>query len=112
VLTSPDGPVFSDRDRWEGAFDDALVHVQWDPERSLRGAALHHYSIQVGLSRDIIREFVDEWIVELEDFSSTVAKLRSLLRSGEFKKAQRLLPRTKLYAPPEESIDRIFFGHR
>ncbi|WP_345630475.1 DUF4291 family protein [Rugosimonospora acidiphila] len=25
----------------------AAVHVQWDPERSLRGAALHHYSIQL-----------------------------------------------------------------
>lgn len=28
----------------------AEVHVQWDPERSLRGAALNHYSIQVGVS--------------------------------------------------------------
>ncbi len=24
----------------------AAVHVQWDPERSLRGAALNHYSIR------------------------------------------------------------------
>ncbi|MFD4364756.1 DUF4291 family protein [Streptomyces anulatus] len=27
----------------------APVHVQWDPERSPRGAALNHYSIQVGI---------------------------------------------------------------
>ncbi len=112
VLTSPDGPVFSDRQRWEMAFDNALVHVQWDTERSIRGAALDHYSIQVGLSRDIIREFVDDWVVGIEDFSPTVAKLRPLIRGGELEKARRLLPEAKLYSPPDESIDRIFFGNR
>lgn len=47
----------------------AHVHVQWDTERSPRGAALDHYSIQIGLSRHIIREFVDSWILRIDDIS-------------------------------------------
>ena len=35
--------------------DQARVHVQWDPERPLRGEKLPHRSIQVGLSRHVIR---------------------------------------------------------
>jgi hypothetical protein len=39
------------------------VHVQWDPERSLRGAALNHYSIQVGVGRALIRAYAEQWVV-------------------------------------------------
>lgn len=58
VLTSPDGPIFGNAAHWQTAFEHAHVHVQWDTERAPRGAALDHYSIQVGLSRHVIREFV------------------------------------------------------
>lgn len=47
----------------------AAVHVQWDPERSPRGAALNHYSIQVGIGRHLIRTFTDDWIVSLTDLT-------------------------------------------
>src|SRR5262245_22423382 len=46
--------VFASPEEWAGQFAAAPVHLQWDPERSLRGAGLPHYSIQVGLSRHIV----------------------------------------------------------
>lgn len=50
----------------------ARVHVQWDPERTLRGAALNHYSIQVGIGRTLIRTFAEDWVAGLTDLTPTV----------------------------------------
>jgi hypothetical protein len=110
VLTSPDGPVFGNAATWQREFDAAHVHVQWDPERSLRGAALNHYSIQVGLSRHIIARFVEEWIVSIEDFSPTVAKIYGLLQSGRAPQAQRLLPSERVYPVPSEVARRLMIA--
>jgi hypothetical protein len=97
VLTSPDGPIFGNAAHWQSAFENAHVHVQWDTERSQRGAALDHYSIQVGLSRHIIREFVDSWILEIEDFTPIVRKLYDLVHGGRTKEATRLMPPERVY---------------
>lgn len=107
VLTSPDGPVFGNGSYWQSAFDKAHVHVQWDTERSARGAALDHYSIQVGLSRHIIREFVDSWILKLEDFTPTVRKLYPLVHGGRTKEAGRLMPPERVYPVQAEVARRL-----
>lgn len=103
VLTSPDGSVFSDAQKWETDFKAARAHVQWDTERSLRGAALDYQSIQVGLTRHVIQEFVDNWIVQIEDMTATVAKMRRLLKQGKIAEAKRQLPTERTYPV----IDRI-----
>jgi len=36
-----------------------------DPERSLRGGSLPSSSVQVGLSRHVIEEYVADWVVEI-----------------------------------------------
>lgn len=73
-LTSPSERVYRDADEWRSRFEKARVHVQWDPERSLRGAKLEHRSIQVGLSRHIVTEYND-WIREIRDLTPLVRKL-------------------------------------
>src|SRR6516162_9837923 len=40
VLTSFTPDVFRSPQEWQSQFRQAHVHVQWDPERSLRGAGL------------------------------------------------------------------------
>lgn len=102
VLTSHAPSVFASADEWAERFAAALVHVQWDPERSLRGARLSHYSIQVGLSRHVIREYVQEWIVAVEDCTLRVRKIRGLLRSGKSDQARRQLPPERPYPVSEE----------
>ncbi|MCC9704670.1 DUF4291 domain-containing protein [Streptomyces sp. MNU76] len=101
------------RERWEEALSRAVlttadpaavaraaVHVQWDPERSARGAALNHYSIQVGIGRHLIRTFTDEWVVGLTDLTPRVHKAAALVRSGQTAKAQRLFPAEHVYPLP------------
>ena len=97
VLTVFDRSVFRSQAEWDDSFRQAEVHVQWDPERSLRGAALPHYSIQVGVSRHLIRAFVDEWIVRIEDLTPRVSKMHALLRAGKVEEVKRHLPSERIY---------------
>ncbi|MGW1690647.1 DUF4291 domain-containing protein [Streptomyces sp. NPDC002399] len=76
------------------------VHVQWDPERSLRGAALNHYSIQVGVGRGVIRTFAQDWVVGLTDVTPQVRRIAALKQSGRTARAQRLLPPERIYPVP------------
>ncbi|MEU6250572.1 DUF4291 domain-containing protein [Glycomyces sp. NPDC047010] len=108
------------RDGWEEALANAVlttadpaavakaaVHVQWDPERSVRGAALNHYSIQVGIGRHLIRTFADEWVTELTDLTPQVRKAANLIQSGGAAKAQRLLPAERAYPLPPDLERRL-----
>lgn len=97
VLTVPEPAVHGSIAAWSGQFAAADVHVQWDPERSLRGAALNHYSIQVGIGRALIRTFADEWVVGITDLTPTTQRIATLIRSGQAAKAQRLLPPERPY---------------
>jgi hypothetical protein len=83
------------------------VHVQWDPGRSLRGAALDYYSIQIGISRHVITEFVNNWTIRIDDLTAKVAKMRALLRAGKADEAKRHLPPEKVYPLPPAIAQRL-----
>jgi hypothetical protein len=72
--------------------------VQWDPERSIHGGKLEHRSIQVGLSRSVIEDYVTKWTTELKDVTPLVAKLRQLRKDGQHAAAKKLLPPERIYA--------------
>ncbi|OAI54687.1 hypothetical protein AYO47_09890 [Planctomyces sp. SCGC AG-212-M04] len=97
VLTHCEQSIYSTPSEWECQFRDAPIHIQWDTERSLRGAALNYFSIQVGISRHLIREYNDQWIVRIEDLTPTVSRIRELLRGGRIDNAKRLLPPERVY---------------
>ncbi len=107
VLTSFAPGVFASPEEWAERFATARVHLQWDTERSLRGAGLPYYSIQVGLSRHVIREYVEAWVVGIEDYSPRVRKIYDLLRSGQADKAKRQLPAEKVYPVGREVARRL-----
>ncbi|WP_405851338.1 DUF4291 domain-containing protein [Streptomyces sp. NBC_00090] len=111
------------REGWEDALSQAVlttadpaavaqaaVHVQWDPERSPRGAALNHYSIQVGIGRHLVRTFNDDWIVGLTDLTPQVRKAASLIRTGHAARSQGLLPAERAYPLPRELENRLATG--
>lgn len=98
VLTSPEPSAFRSPEEWSRAFTNAKVHVQWDPERTLRGAALTYYSIQVGVSRHLIREYAEEWILAIEDYTPLARKLYQQIQTGHADKASRLLPKERPYS--------------
>jgi hypothetical protein len=97
VLTSYDPRVYCHYDEWAAQFEKALVHVQWDPERTLRGKSLPVNSIQVGLSRHIIEKYVNEWTMEIRDVTPLVRKIHELLQQGLEAKARGFLPKERVY---------------
>jgi hypothetical protein len=110
VLTSFEPGVFASHEEWLAQFAAARVHLQWDPERSLRGTGLPHSSIQVGLSRHVIREYTDDWMVGIEDYTPLVRKIYTLLQSGHADKAKRLLPPERVYPVSAEFGWRLLIG--
>jgi hypothetical protein len=110
VLTSFDKRVYRDSDDWQRQFEQALVHVQWDPERSMHGQKLPYRSIQVGLSRHIIERYVNEWTLEIRDATPLVRKIHGLLKAGEAAKAKDLLPKERVYPVDEALAKRLGMG--
>jgi hypothetical protein len=107
VLTTPELSIYGNRDQWQKEFDKAVVHIQWDTERSISGAGLPYYSIQVGLSRQIIQRYVDDWIVKIEDYSSLAHKIVGLIKSGKRDKVKLYLPKEKVYPLDKSIVKRI-----
>ncbi|GHO89164.1 DUF4291 domain-containing protein [Dictyobacter formicarum] len=97
VLTAYNPSIYRNYDEWATQFEQARVHVQWDPERTLRGKSLPFNSIQVGLSRHIIEQYVNEWTMEIRDATPLVRKIYALLQEGKEAQAKTLLPGERVY---------------
>jgi len=96
ILTSPENHIHGSGQKWDELFNAAKVHVQWDTERSVKGTALTYFSIQVGLSRSIIAEFVNDWIVKIEDLTPLVKKLNKFRKQGG-KNISKHMPKERVY---------------
>ncbi|MEV5828279.1 DUF4291 domain-containing protein [Spirillospora sp. NPDC052242] len=107
VPTHADRRVFRDSDEWRRRFAHAVVHVQWDPERSLRGQKLEQRSIQIGLSRHVIDRYVDDWIIGIEDRTPLVRRIHRLLQDGKTSRAKILLPPERPYPLSPELAEKI-----
>lgn len=105
VLTSYSPEIHSGQEQWREQFEAAKVHVQWDPERSMDGKKLQHRAIQVGVSRHLIREYTDDWILDLSDVTPLTRKIKAALTSGNRRRAKELLPAEKAY-PVEAAVAR------
>ena len=103
VLTAP--RPGQGADQWRHQLEQSPVRVQWDPERSLRGAKLDYRSIQVGISRHLSRQYAEQWTVAIEDRTPLVHKLRRLRLEGKWSAAARLLPQERPY-PVDEQVAR------
>ncbi|WP_338760745.1 DUF4291 domain-containing protein [Bernardetia sp. ABR2-2B] len=88
--------IDTDSSKSNGNVKDAQILVQWDPERTLRGAKLNIRSIQIGISRDMINEY-NENIEKIIDVTEKVKKMYSLNQNGKFDKSKQLLPKIKEY---------------
>ncbi len=69
------------------------------------GAGLPYSSIQVGLSRHVISEYVNEWVAGIEDITPRVRKVYDRLQSGQADKAKRQLPPERVY-PVSQALGR------
>ena len=106
-LTMYDPDVHATFAQWRQSFEKAAVHVQWDPERSLRGKKLQHRSLQVGIGSQMIEQFTEEWIVSIEDVTPLAKRIRSACLAGNERRAKSWLPIEREYVVSAETRKRI-----
>jgi hypothetical protein len=107
VLTSFEAKVHQQESNWRSEFEDSVVHVQWDPERTIHGKKLEQRSIQVGLSRHLIREYTDNWVIAIDDFTERARKIRALYLSGNLRRAKDQLPPEREYPVSPDASRRL-----
>ncbi|HEX6681947.1 MAG TPA: DUF4291 domain-containing protein [Candidatus Limnocylindrales bacterium] len=101
-LSHFDRDLYPDQDAWARRLRESPVRVQWDPERSLSLQPLEYRSLQVGLSADAVRRYVDEWTVGITDVTGLAHRIRELVRTGERDAAAGLLPPERPYPLPPQ----------
>lgn len=77
-LSHFDADVHASHEAWQERLESSPVRVQWDPERDAALNPLPWRSLQVGLGRDVVPAYVDEWVVSLEDVTDEAHRLRDL----------------------------------
>jgi len=74
------------------------VRVQWDPERDLLSRPLAHRSIQIGLSKEALLLYVNEWIKNISDVTDLAHSLYELVKRGDLAQAESSLPLERPYS--------------
>lgn len=67
---------------WAEAIHDSQARVQWDPERDIYGKPIKDVrSIQLGIRGNLLRQFNDEWIVNISDITEFVHEQSDLVKT-------------------------------
>jgi hypothetical protein len=101
-LSHFDPSLYPDAGAWSRRLAASPVRVQWDPERSLQLAPLPYRSLQVGLSGEAVRRYVDLWTVSIVDATDLARGIHARLRAGDESGAAALLPPERPYPLPPE----------
>ncbi|MQY13639.1 hypothetical protein SRB5_37890 [Streptomyces sp. RB5] len=107
ALSSYSRGLHESRDAWKRDLRRSCTRVQWDPERDLRLRPLPHRSLQLGLSGEAVRRYVDEWTVAIEDVTPLVRRVHDAVGRGDLAGAGALLPVERPYPMPAEAGERL-----
>ncbi|AVR99315.1 DUF4291 domain-containing protein [Pseudoduganella armeniaca] len=77
---------------WEERKRTSPVRIQWDPERDLLLQPLPHRAIQIGLSGEAVRLYVNEWIERITDVTPLAHEIHALVGQGRLAEAAARLP--------------------
>lgn len=80
------------QEEWDLVKSRSPVRIQWDPERDLLLRPLDRRAIQIGLSGEAVRLYVEEWIQRITDVTSLAQQINSLVVSQRMDEAIALLP--------------------
>jgi Domain of unknown function (DUF4291) len=95
------------REVWQAQRDDSPVRVQWDPERDVALSQLPYRTIQIGLGAAVVPAYVREWIVGIDEATSTIRSVADLVANGDTAGARALLPIETPYPVPATTARRL-----
>ena len=83
------------RDEWKELIARSDVRIQWDPEKDIDGNNLPYRSLQMGLRGKAVKNYVQDWIVNVEDITEKVKSIDEIRRQK--KDITSMLPIERLY---------------
>ena len=82
-------------EKWKEMVRSSDVRVQWDPEKDINGNNLPYRSIQIGLRGQAVRDYVNDWIINISDITDYVKELNELRLNK--RDISDMLPKEKVY---------------
>ncbi len=83
VLSHYDRKVYEKAEEWEQDKRNFSGRCQWDPERNIFGSPLEFRAIQLGLKDEMVESYIKKWIVNIEDITPMIRKLKKMRDEGE-----------------------------
>lgn len=84
-------------EEWTAQKDASPVRIQWDPERDLFLQPLPHRAIQIGLGKQAVALYVNEWIRRITDVTELAHAARHLVGNHQLEEARAVLPEERTY---------------
>ncbi len=107
-LSHYESGVYGSYEEWLNVKKNSPVRIQWDPERDISLGKLDYRSIQIGLSGEGSKLYVNEWITGLKEITPMCKKIRETSKDKESPaKAMELLPKEEIYPLPESISSKI-----
>ncbi|PZR28994.1 MAG: DUF4291 domain-containing protein [Citrobacter freundii] len=83
VTTNFDLSHHTDMDKWKEDLKTKQVQLQWDPDHDPFGNKLTRRAMQLGLKRQMLRNFGKTYISRIEDITPFVKEQKQLLDNGK-----------------------------
>jgi hypothetical protein len=106
-LLSHQAKEYADKEKWFRIKNDTPVRIQWDPERDLYLQPLEYRTIQIGLSKEAVELYVNEWIQNITDVTELATQIYLLLKNDQLEEAKVLLPEETFYPINDDVANKI-----
>jgi len=97
VLSHFDPLYHSSQEQWKKELDASDVVIQWDPERDIHLNKLDYRTIQIGLRRNAVFNYVNHWTLKISEVTELAHKIQDLIQQNKENIARSLLPEEKLF---------------
>jgi hypothetical protein len=84
--------IYATKEEWQTAKNNSPVRIQWDPERDINLQPLEHRAIQIGLTDEAVRLYVNGWIHTITDITEKAAEIHYLIEQNQLEAAKQQIP--------------------
>lgn len=106
VASSFKPKIYDSHEDWKARLRESPVRLQWDPDHNPTGEKLERKAIQIGLKGDILQQFNDKWITEIQDITPFVKQQHKFVK-GDFSQLEVPIENVVNYNNRQDIIDNI-----
>jgi len=85
------------KEEWAKLKNASPVRIQWDPERDLFLQPLEYRTIQIGLGKEAVALYVQQWICKITDVTMLAHSIHALVEQHQDDEVRATLPLERQY---------------